>query len=280
MSAPKKITVKSILAQKRRSQKITVLTAYDYPFASLFDRAGVDIILIGDSLANVVLGLDSTREVGMAEMIHHAKAARRGVQRALLVGDMPYLSYRNPKEAVKNAKRFIKEAGCEAVKLEWFDQCPAVVEAIVKNGIPVMGHVGLTPQTVKNKKGMKVQGATAESAKEIIAAAKAFEKKGCFSVVLECIPDKIAGIITAGLKIPTIGIGAGADCDGQVLVAHDLLGLFDRFRPRFVKTYANLSAAILRAAMHYRDEVLSGKFPAKKHSFGMKAQEWEKISEL
>lgn len=274
------MTVKDIIQKKRLNQKITMLTAYDFPLASLLDRAGIDIILVGDSLANVVLGLESTRGVGMAEMIHHAKAVRRGIKKTLMVVDMPHKSYKDKMTAVKNAKRLVKETGCEAVKLEWFGQCAEIARAIIKSGIPVMGHVGLTPQTVQNPQDMKVVGATALSAKETIMAAKALEKKGCFSLVLECIPDKIARIITSELKIPTIGIGAGAGCDGQVLVTYDLLGLFDRFHPRFVKKYGNLSADILQAVIDYRDEVREGKFPENKHSFGIKAEELERLSEL
>ena len=270
-------TVEQILEKKRKHQKITMLTAYDYPLASLIDKAGVDIILVGDSVANVVLGLESTREVGMTEMIHHAKAANRGVKTSLLIGDMPFGSYKTERLAVKNAKRFVEEAGCNAVKLEWFNKCPEVAEAIIKSGIPVMGHVGLTPQTVKTKDGLKVQGTDAESAKEIIDNAKMLEKKGCFSIVLECIPDKVAEIITNELKIPTIGIGAGVYCDGQVLVTHDLLGLFDRYRPKFVKQYANLNYSILEAIIRYRDEVLQGKFPNEDYRFTIKKDEMDKL---
>ncbi len=277
MEKQNRATVDFILGKKRTHEKITMLTAYDYPFASLVDKAGIDIILVGDSLANVVLGLESTREVGMAEMIHHAKAVNRAVKRSLLIGDMPYGSYKTPALAVKNAKRFVKEAGCNAVKLEWFEKCSQVAEAMVKAGIPVMGHVGLTPQTVTKRDGFKVRGTDAVSAEEIIAHAKVLEKKGCFSVVLECIPDKIAEIITKALKIPTIGIGAGVNCDGQVLVTYDLLGLNDRHIPKFVKQYANLSYTVLEAIICYRDEVRSGKFPSENYRFTIKQEEVEKI---
>ena len=272
-----RITVEHILEKKRRHQKITMLTAYDYPLASLIDQAGIDIILVGDSLANVVLGLESTREIGMEEMLHHAKAASRGVKTALLIGDMPYGSYKDEKLAVKNAKRFISEAGCNAVKLEWFDDCPSVAGAMVDAGIAVMGHVGLTPQTLKSKEEFKVQGKDAASAKKIITHAKDLEKKGCFSIVLECIPDKIAEIITKTLKVPTIGIGAGVHCDGQVLVTHDILGLFDRYKPKFVKQYAKINDSILEAIFRYRDEVLQGKFPNEEHRFTIKEEEIDKL---
>ena len=273
-----RLSVQEILNKKKRSEKITMLTAYDYPLAKLVDEAGVDIVLVGDSLANVVLGLESTREVGMEEMIHHTKAVNRAVKKSLLIGDMPFNSYQlNTKDAVKNAERFIKEAGCNAVKLEWFDQCLEVAEAIVKAGIPVMGHVGLTPQTVEKLGGFKVQGKDADSAKELIEHAKTLEKKGVFSLVLECIPDKIAEMITNELAIPTIGIGAGVHCDGQVLVTHDILGLFDRFSPKFAKQYVNLGPLIVNALKQFRAEVSSGHFPDGEHSFRMRPEEIERL---
>ncbi|MDD4939727.1 MAG: 3-methyl-2-oxobutanoate hydroxymethyltransferase [Candidatus Omnitrophica bacterium] len=268
---------KEILALKNK-RKITMLTAYDYPLAALVDRAGIDMILVGDSLANVVLGLDSTTKVGMSEMIHHAKAVTRAVKEALVVGDMPYESYQvNPEESVKNARRFIDEAKCGAVKLEWFERCLEVTGQIIKAGIPVMGHIGLTPQTADKLGGFKVQGKDAEAAKRLIEQALALENLGCFSIVLECVPDKIAGMITQKLKIPTIGIGAGINCDGQVLVIHDLLGLFERFTPKFVKKYINLSPMILQALEEYRKEVTEMKFPGKEHSFTIKEEELKKL---
>jgi len=260
------------------TRKITMLTAYDYPAAVLVDKAGIDIILVGDSLANVVLGLDSTTKVGMPEMLHHAKAVTRAVTHALVVGDMPYESYQvNPDEAVKNAERFIKEAGCSAVKLEWFDTCPEVTERILKSGIPVMGHIGLTPQTADKLGGFKVQGKDAEAAKQLIEEAVVLEKLGCFSIVLECVPDKIAKIITEKITIPTIGIGAGVYCDGQVLVINDALGLFDRYTPKFVKKYIDLSPVILKALEEYKNEVISGSFPGPEHSFSIKEEELKKL---
>ena len=272
-----KVTVKDILSLKNK-RKITMLTAYDYPLASLIDKAGIDIILVGDSVANVVLGLESTTQVGMTEMIHHAKAVTRAVKCALVIGDMPYESYQiDPNDSVKNAGRFIDEAKCDAVKLEWFAQCLAVTEKIIKAGIPVMGHIGLTPQTADKLGGFKVQGKDAEAAKRLIAQAIGLEKLGCFAIVLECVPDKIARIITEKLKIPTIGIGAGPDCDGQVLVTHDLLGLFQRFTPKFVKKYINLSPLILEAIENYKNEVIQGKFPTTEHSFTIKQEELKKL---
>ncbi|HPT38858.1 MAG TPA: 3-methyl-2-oxobutanoate hydroxymethyltransferase [Candidatus Omnitrophota bacterium] len=272
-----KISVDSIIALKNK-RKITMLTAYDYPIASLVDRAGIDIILVGDSLANVVLGLESTRQVGMPEMLHHTKAVSRAVKNALLIGDMPYSSYQlNPNECVANAQKFISQAGCLGVKLEWFDNCLEVTEQIIKAGIPVMGHIGLTPQTVDKIGGFKCQGKDALAAKRLIQQAKELEEKGCFALVLECIPDKIAQLITKKIKIPTLGIGAGIHCDGQVLVINDLLGLFERYSPKFVKKYANLSPLILEAIENFKNDVLQEKFPDPEHSFTIKEEEFKKI---
>lgn len=259
-------------------RKITMLTAYDYPTAGLVDKAGIDIILVGDSLANVVLGLESTTQVGMPEMLHHAKAVNRAVKNALLIADMPYSSYQlNPQEGVVNAKRFITEAGCQGVKLEWFDNCPQATEQIVQAQIPVMGHIGLTPQTADKINGFKCQGKDAQTAKRLIEQAEELEKKGCFAIVLECVPDKIAELITKKITIPTIGIGAGIHCDGQVLVINDLLGLFERYTPKFVKKYANLSGLILEAVQNFKNEVLQEKFPGPQHSFTIKEEELKKI---
>ncbi len=264
-----KITVQEILTLKNK-RKITALTAYDYPLADLIDKAGIDIILVGDSVANVVLGMESTTMIGMAEMLHHAKSVTRAVQHALVIGDMPYESYQiNPDKALKNAARFIDEARCDAIKLEWFDKCLQVTKEIIKAGIPVIGHIGLTPQTADKIGGFKVQGKDPETANGLIEQAAELEKCGCFAIVLECIPDKIAQLITKKLKIPTIGIGAGLYCDGQVLVTHDLLGLFQRYKPKFVKQYINLSDLIQKAVQCYKQDVLEEKFPGKEHSFGI-----------
>ena len=272
-----KVTIQQILSMKGKA-KITMLTAYDYPLACIIDRAGIEMILVGDSVANVVLGLESTTQVGMTEMLHHAKAVRRAVKNALVIGDMPFESYQlDTSVAVKNARRFMEEAKCDAVKFEWFDKCLEVTEAINKAGIPVMGHIGLTPQTAEKIGGFKVQGRDAQAAKRLIEQALALEKLGCFAIVLECVPDKIAELVTQKLKIPTIGIGAGLNCDGQVLVTHDMLGLFERFKPKFVKQYINLSPLILEAIKNYRQEVLDGKFPAKEHSFSISKEELEKL---
>ena len=275
---PQKITVQEIQEMKKRGEKITMLTAYDFPLATLVDRAGIEIILVGDSVANVVLGLKTTPEVGMTEMIHHSKAVTRAVKRALVVGDMPFESYQiNPEESVKNAKRFIQEAKCDAVKLEWFNKCLEVTDQIIQAGISVMGHIGLTPQTADKLGGFKVQGRDADTAKRLIEQAKALEKLGCFSIVFECIPDKIAEMITKELKIPSIGIGAGINCDGQVLVTHDMLGLFERFTPKFVKKYINLGPEIQKAIEGFKREVKDKSFPTKEHSFTIKEEELKKI---
>ncbi|MDD4982003.1 MAG: 3-methyl-2-oxobutanoate hydroxymethyltransferase [Candidatus Omnitrophica bacterium] len=272
-----KLSASDIIGLKNK-RKITMLTAYDYPTASLVDRAGIDIILIGDSLANVVLGLDSTTEVGMEEMLHHAKAVSRGVKSSMIIGDMPYNSYQvKTQEALGNAKRFIEEAGCSGIKLEWFEHCPLVTENITRAGIPVMGHIGLTPQTADKIGGFKVQGKDAQAAKCLIDQAVILEEKGCFALVLECVPDKISEIITRKINIPTIGIGAGVHCDGQVLVINDMLGLFERYTPKFVKKYANLSSLILKAIEEYKDEVIKEKFPGKEHTFTIKEEELRKI---
>lgn len=270
--------IKGILELKNK-RKITMLTAYDYPTADLVDKAGIDMILVGDSLANVVLGLESTTQVGMAEMLHHTKAARRAVKGALLIADMPFESYQvNPQDSVKNAKRFIEEAGAQAVKLEWFAGCPEVTRQIINAGIAVMGHIGLTPQTADKIGGFKVQGKDAQAAQKLIDQALALEKLGCFAVVLECVPDKISELITKKIKIPTIGIGAGVHCDGQVLVINDMLGLFERYTPKFVKKYAHLSEVILKAVENFKDEVIREKFPDLEHSFTIKEEEFKKIN--
>jgi len=276
----KKVTIFDLHNKKREGRKITMLTAYDYPIAKLVDDAGIDMILVGDSLGMVVLGYESTVPVTMEEMIHHCKAVRRGTQYAFLVGDMPFMSFQvNEDEAVRNAGRFLKEAGCDAIKLETAE--PRVLratKAIVEAGIPVLGHLGLTPQSATKLGGLKVQGRDAEAAKKIIAEAVALEDAGCFAVVLECIPDVLAGIITRKLGIPTIGIGAGRACDGQVLVINDMIGLFDRFLPKFVKQYVKLAPQISDAIVKYRDDVEAGRFPAPEHTFAMKERERKKIA--
>ena len=274
MADLEKTTIDNIIAKKNKGEKITMLTAYDYAIGTLVDSAGVDIVLVGDSLANVVLGLDSTKEVSLEEMLHHTRAVRRGVTRALLVGDMPFAAYQvDPDKALANARRFMEEAGCDAVKVEWFDRCPQVVEQLIKAGIPVMGHIGLTPQTADQLGGFKVQGRDLSSAEKIINQAHILEEKGCFSIVLECIPAGVAGIIREDLAIPAIGIGAGPDCDGQVLVINDMLGLFERYKPKFVKRYADLSPLIRQSITTFCREVQEGVFPDEEHSYGMRQKQ-------
>ncbi len=274
------MTISDLQNKKKQGKKITMLTAYDYPMASLIDKAGIDIILVGDSLGMVVLGYDSTLPVTMDEMIHHAKAARRGNKNALLVGDMPFAAYQGEAtkaDTVKNAARFIKEAGCDAVKLEGGIEMLDKIKAVIAAGIPVMGHIGLMPQAAARLGGFKVQGKDAESAQKIINDAKVLQGAGVFSIILECIPDELARIITERSKAPTIGIGAGHFCDGQVLVTYDMLGLFERFTPKFVKKYANISEGMLGAFKAYKQEVEELKFPAAEHSFTMKKEEAEKL---
>lgn len=278
MSCESHVTIQDMLVMKRQGEKIAMLTAYDYPMGRLLDEAGIDVILVGDSLGMVVLGYESTTPVTMEEMIHHAKAVRRGVKRALLVGDMPFMSFRGSlTETVKNAGRFIQEAGCDAVKIEWKPGIEDAVRAILDAGIPVMGHAGLTPQTAQAEGGFKVRGRDADSATRVIAQAVSLEEVGCFALVLECIPGVVAAEITRRLSIPTIGIGAGPQCDGQVLVTHDLLGLFERFTPKFVKRYTDLGSAIRQAVSAYAAEVQSGAFPGAEHVFSMTSEEYERL---
>ncbi len=274
-------TFKEICDKKAKGEKIIMLTAYDYPMAVILDQSDVDIVLVGDSLANVIMGLDSTKDVPMDVMLHHAQCVSRGVKRAMVIGDMPYEAYQlNPVVAFDNAERFVEEAGCDAVKIEWFDGCLGVVEEIVKSGIPVMGHVGLTPQTADKLGGMKVQGRDAQKAKDLIDNAIALEERGCFSIVCECIPDKVAEIITQKINVPTIGIGAGVGCDGQVLVTHDMLGLFDRYHPKFVKQYLKTNKLILDAVNKYCEDVKEGTFPAKEHTFIIKDDQLNALKKM
>ena len=269
----KKLTVRDIIDVKGTGDKIVMLTAYDAGFARFLDRSGVEIVLVGDSLGMVVLGYESTVPVTMEEMLHHSRAVKHGVERALLVGDMPFLSYQvDPREAISNGGRFLKEAGCDAVKLEGGLEICATVAAMVRAGIPVMGHIGLTPQTAGALGGYKVQGKDGESARRLLAEAKGLAEAGAFALVLECLPDKLAAAITASISIPTIGIGAGPQCDGQVLVSHDLLGMFEKFVPSFVKQYAKLAPQIAGAITAFRDEVKGGLYPDAEHSFVMQGE--------
>ncbi|QTA83050.1 3-methyl-2-oxobutanoate hydroxymethyltransferase [Desulfonema limicola] len=274
----KKTTIINIKSRKGTGQPITMLTAYDYPWAVLVDRAGIDIILVGDSLGMVVLGYDDTISVTMDEMIHHISAVTRSVKNSLVVGDMPFGSYNvSIEKAVENANMIMKKGRADAVKLEGGKNMAPVIKAIINSGTPVQGHIGLTPQTASALGGFKVQGKSAEAAQALIEDAKALEDAGCFSIVLEAIPAPIAKMVTKAVSIPTIGIGAGIHCDGQVLVTHDMTGLFDRFTPKFVKQYAKINEIISSAIAEFKSEVENRKFPEEKHSFTMNADELGKI---
>ena len=273
-----KVSILDLAEKKKQGKKITMLTAYDFGTASMIDQAGIDTILVGDSLGMVVLGYDSTVPVTMDEMLHHCKAVRRGVKRALLIGDMPFMSYQvSIPQAIENAGRFIKEAGCDAVKLEGGTEVAPTVKAMVDAGIPVCAHIGLTPQTATKLGGFKVQGKDAESARAMMESAKALDRAGAFLMVMECIPSPLAAEITKAVSLGTIGIGAGPDCDGQVLVSNDMLGLFEKFIPKFVKQFAQLAPQIKAAFAEYIKEVQEGTFPGPEHQFGMAQEELNKI---
>lgn len=266
-----KITVPELLQRKtssENSKKIVCLTAYDYPTARLLDEAGVDVILVGDSLAMVELGYDSTLPVTLDEMIHHARAVRRGTKHALVVADMPFGSYHaDTAESLRNAVRFVKEAGTEAVKVEGGERRLELIARLTEAEIPVMGHVGLTPQSVNALGGYRVQGKTVDSAEQLLRDARAVEAAGAFAVVLEAVPRELAAQITRELRIPTIGIGAGPDCDGQILVIHDLLGLTFEQTPKFARKYANIGEIISSAVRDYTADVRSGNFPSDNESY-------------
>jgi len=263
-----KITTAVIRGMKKKGEKITMLTAYDYAMASVLDDVGVEMLLVGDSLGMVVLGYDSTLPVTMNDMLHHTKAVSRGTKNAMVVADMPFLSYQcSVDEAVRNAGRFLQEAGAHAVKLEGGREVAESVQRMTSAGIPVVGHLGLTPQSVQQFGGFKVQGKDKTAAERIAEDAKILEDAGAFSIVLECVPAPLAQRITDSLSIPTIGIGAGAGCDGQVLVVNDMLGMYERFLPKFVKQYTNLNNSIREAVQQYIEEVKKGTFPDEEHSF-------------
>lgn len=266
--APEKVTVPEIKRMKEKGQKITSLTAYDYSFARILDAAGIDILLVGDSLGSVIQGQESTLPVTLEDVIYHTRAVARGRKRALVVADMPFLSFQiSVEEAKRNAGRLLKEGGAEAVKLEGGVEMLETIEAIVEIGIPVMAHVGLTPQSLHRLGGYKVQGKDKDRREKIIQDALAVEEGGAFSIVLEGIPVDLAQEITRRLSIPTIGIGAGMHCDGQVLVVHDMLGLFDMYAPKFVKRYADLGSVATDAVKNFITEVREGRFPDEEHSF-------------
>ena len=256
---------------KRRGKRWAMLTAYDCPTAEVVDAAGADFVLVGDSLGMVLLGYASTAQVTMDEMLHHAKAVRRGTRRAVLIGDLPLKGIsKGPRQALASARRFMREAGCDAVKVEWGERAGDITRLLVKSGIPVMGHVGLTPQT---SKGFKVHGATAANAAGVLAAARTFESLGAFAVLLECVPESVGSVVTSALRVPTIGIGAGRFTNGQVLVFHDITGLFTKFKPRFVRRYAELEPTMRKAAAAFVSDVSRGRFPSRENSFQMKPEE-------
>jgi 3-methyl-2-oxobutanoate hydroxymethyltransferase len=263
-----KVTVSTFLEHKAKGEKITVLTAYDFSMAKLLDEAGIECILVGDSLGMTMLGYEDTLSVTVEDMIHHTKAVKRGTKNAMVVVDMPFLSYHiSDEDAVRQAGRLIKETQAHAVKLEGGMAVKTRIEAILAAQIPVMGHLGLTPQSVNVFGGFKVQGKSEDQAKKILEEAKLLEAIGCFAIVLECVPEKLASYISSQLTIPTIGIGAGAGCDGQVLVIQDMLGMYTDFTPKFVKQYANLKSHINEAVQNYCKEVKAGTFPEMKHTF-------------
>ena len=271
---PEKVTVPGLRASKERGERLVCLTAYDYPTARIVDEAGTDIILVGDSVGNVVLGYDTTVPVTLDEMVRHTRAVRRGVERALLVADMPYGAYHTgPDDAVRAALRLIKEGGAEAVKLEGGRTRAGVIRRLVDEEIPVMAHIGLTPQSVHKLGGFRLQGKTATAARRLLADARAVEEAGAFSVVLEVVPREIAKLVTESVSIPTIGIGAGEFCDAQILVLHDLIGLsFSRTRPRFVRQYADLRQAMTEAIGRFAEDVRGGAYPSQNESYPLPAE--------
>lgn len=263
-----KVTVTTLSEMKKKREPIVMITAYDYPTAQIVDEVGVDVILVGDSAGMVVLGYENTLPVTMEEMMIFTKAVVRGAKRAMIVADMPFMSYQiSPEEAVKNAGLFIKECGAHAVKLEGGEEILPIVKKIIETGIPVMGHIGLTPQSIHRIGGYRVQGRGEEARKKLLRDAKLLEEAGCFSIVLEAIPIDVAKEITESLTIPTIGIGAGPYCDGQVLVFHDLVGFYTEFKPKFVKRYAEVRKVMIEAVKTYKNEVKERKFPTDEYSY-------------
>ena len=274
-----KNTVSTLMSQKEKGDKITMLTAYDYSTAKLIDEAGVNTILVGDSLGTVILGYPDTLPVTMEDILHHTKAVARGAKNALVIADMPFMSYQTSTyDAVKNAGRLIKEGGAQAVKLEGGAAVREQIRAITNASIPVIGHIGLTPQSINAFGSFKVQGKNEESAKKILEDAKIVEEAGAVALVMECVPEKLAKLVTESVNIPTIGIGAGRFCDGQVLVYQDMLGMFTDFTPKFVKKFANLHEIMLDGVRKYSQEVKDLEFPSKKESFEMVDEEKIKIS--
>ena len=276
-----KVTVLDVQQAKKEGRKLVMCTAYDYPFGLMADEAGMDMVLVGDSLGMVVMGLEGTVEVTMEHMIHHIKAVVRGCKGPLIVGDMPFMSYNTSvREAIQNAGRLMKEGGCEAIKLEGGVDFALTIQAIVKAGIPVQGHIGLTPQTASALGGFKVQGRDALAAKRIVEDAKALEDAGVFSMILEAVPAPLGQLVAEAVKVPVIGIGAGPDVDGQVLVTYDMIGLFEKFVPKFVKQYTQIRKTILEALKEYKEDVVAVTFPGPEHSFKMPDETLEQLKKL
>lgn len=274
----KKVTTQDLLAKKQQGKKIVRIVCYDYPMALLADRAGVDSILIGDSVGMVVLGMSNTMPVTMEEMIHHCKAVTRAVKYALVIGDLPFLSYQTSlRDAIYNAGLLMKEGGVDAVKLEGGQEFAPTLKAIADAGIPVAGHIGLTPQTISKLGGYKVQGTDIDTARKLLEDARALEAAGAFLVTLECVPDRLAELISEELTIPVTGTGSGLHTDGQSINLYDILGLFERFTPKFVKKYANLSQDILQALQQYKEEVEQGIFPGPEHAFHIKDEVLQEV---
>jgi 3-methyl-2-oxobutanoate hydroxymethyltransferase len=273
-----KITTAMIREMKDRGERIAMVAAYDYPTARMLDDAGIDSVLVGDSVGNVILGYRDTLSVTMDEMIHHTKAVARGVKRALVVGDMPFMSYQaSTEDAIRNAGRFLKEGHAEAVKVEGGRGMIKKIEAIIQSGVPVMGHLGLTPQWYHQFGGFRVRGKTESTARAILEDAQRLERVGVFSIVLECVPWQLAKLVTEKVEVPTIGIGAGPYCDGQVLVLHDLLGLTGPHVPKFVKRYAKFDDVVIKALTNFKQDVKTGKFPTLEHSYDMPREEMRKL---
>ena len=277
----RQVTIQDVKNAKTEGRKLVMITAYDYPFGLMADEAGVDIVLVGDSLGMVVLGLDGTVAVTMEDMIHHIQAVMRGCKHPLVVGDMPFMSYNTSiRDAIINAGRLMKEGGCDSIKLEGGVDFASTVEDIVKAGIPVQGHIGLTPQTASALGGFKMQGKDAAAAKKIIDDAKALEDAGVFSMIIEAVPAPLAQLVAQAVRVPVIGIGAGPDVDGQVLVTHDMIGLFDKFIPKFVKQYTKIRPIILEALKAYGDEVREAIFPGPEQSFSMPEEALAELKKL
>jgi 3-methyl-2-oxobutanoate hydroxymethyltransferase len=281
MMNEKKVTIQDIQQAKDGGRKLAMCTAYDYPFGLMADEAGVDIVLVGDSLGMVVMGFEGTVEVTMEHMIHHIRAVMRGCKRPLVVGDMPFMSYNTSiRDAIINAGRLMKEGGCDAVKLEGGTDFAPTVASIIKAGIPVQGHIGLTPQTASALGGFKMQGKDAMAAKRIIDDARALEEAGAFSIILEAVPAPLGDLVARSVRVPVIGIGAGPDVDGQVLVTHDMIGLFDKFVPKFVKQFVKIRPVIIDALKEYKQEVENKVFPSPEHSFKMPDEALEALKKM